>query len=114
MAIQYYNNYVDTTTFSDVSPYMALISGSPLTYTVPGDATMKLQALFSYNCTSNVFVGLNVDPVVPGNDTITTSGRNIELRPKKRFVQGGDVLHFRTPDAVAYVGVSFRLLQQGY
>lgn len=109
MAVQYYNNYVDTTNFSDVTPRMTLTANTELTYTVPGEATDNLQAIFAYASDANVFVGYNATASVPANNTVVTSGR-VEFKPKKRLVVGGDVLHFITPDATAYVGVSFRKL----
>ncbi len=112
MAVQYYNNFVDTTNFSDVTPYMTLKAGVVVTYTVPGTATQNLQALFSYASNSNVFVGYNSTPTTPADSTVTTTGR-VEFKPIKRVVVGGDVLSFLTPDTTAYVGVSFRALPSG-
>lgn len=109
MAVQYHNNYVDTTNFSDVTPRMALRAGPSLSYTVPGNATQDLQALFEYGDDCTVFVGYNVDVTVAAQDTVTT-GRFVEIMPKKRFVKGGDVLYFATPDPIAYIGISFRAI----
>jgi len=109
MAVQYYNNYVDTTNFSDVTPRMALTVGAELIFTVPGNALNNLQAIFSYASNSNVFVGYNVTAAIPADGAISSTGR-IEFKPIKRLVVGGDVLHFITPDTKAYVGVSFRAL----
>ena len=109
MAVQYHNNYEDTTNFSDVTPRMALRSGPSLSYTVPGNSTQNMQAIFGYQDEGTVFVGYNTDVTVPAQDTVTT-GQFVELRPKKRFVRGGDVLYFATPDPVAYIGISFRAL----
>ncbi len=109
MTVLYYNNYVDTTNFSDTDAYGALTANTVETYTVPGTATQVYQALFSFNADSNVFVGYNSTPAVPANNTITTTGR-VEFKPWKRIVNGGDVLSFVTPDAVAYFGLSLRYL----
>ena len=109
MAVQYYNNYDDTMNFSDVTPRMTLTAGVELTVTVPGTALNNYSALFSYASNSNVFVGYNATAAVPANDTVVTVGR-VEFKPERRFVVGGDVLHFITPDATAYVGVSFRAI----
>ena len=110
MAVQIYNNYEDTTNFSDVTPRITLTASTEVTYTVPGTDIDNLQALFSYASNSNVFVGYNATAAVPSpNNTVVSTGR-VEFKPMKRFVKGGDVLHFITPDATAYVGVSFRAL----
>jgi hypothetical protein len=105
MTTQYNSNFDETTPFSDTTPYMALATNVPLSYTVPGTNQNKYQATFSYTCTANIFVGYNVSPTTPTPGTIVT-GSNIEFRPKKHYVKGGDVLYFNTPDASAYVGVS--------
>jgi hypothetical protein len=109
VAVQYYNNYVDTTNFSDVTPRMALRAGSPLTYTVPGVSSQAFQVIFSFNAEANVFVGYNTTAAVPVQDEVTLGGF-VEFRPLKRFVKGGDVLSFATPDPVAYIGFSLRSL----
>lgn len=109
MAVSIYNNFEDTTNFSDTTSRMSLQAGTPLTVTVPGAATNQLQAIFSFTSDSSVFVGYNKTAtiVAPGD---VTNDQFIEHRPIKRFVKGGDVLSFATPDAIAYIGVSFRAL----
>jgi hypothetical protein len=73
--------------------------------------TQQYQAYFSYTSASNVFVRLNGTPAVPASGTSGTEQYN-EFRPVKRYVRGGDVLHFITPDVGgAYAGVSLRQLQ---
>ena len=83
------------------------------TYTVPGSATTKYAARLTYTYNSNVYVRLNGVPTVPVAGTTGTEQYN-EFRPgsdgSQRYVQGGDVLHFITPDATASVGVSLRQL----
>jgi hypothetical protein len=113
MAIQYYRNHGETTAISDVSPYMTLVANAVLTYTVPGSSTTQYQVLLSYASNSNVFVGLNATPTVPAAGTIIAAGRFIEFKPCERYVKGGDVLSFITPDATAYVGLSLRTVQLG-
>jgi hypothetical protein len=109
MAVQYHNNYIDTTNFSDTSYRMTLTTGVEVTVTVPGDAEDNLQAIFGYAATSQIMVGYNSSPTIPANDTAVSTGR-VEVNPIKRFVKGGDVLHFMTPDTSALVGVSLRAL----
>lgn len=112
MAVQYYNNFVDTTNFSDTTIQVTITTGTELTYTVPGNPTQRLQALFSYACTSNIFVGYNKTITIPDSNTVGTESF-VEFKPLKRVVNGGDVLYFRTPDTIAYFGVSFRALPSG-
>ena len=109
MAIQYNCNFEGTIPFSDVAYPVSLTTGVEQTVTVPGTATTKYQALFSYNATSNVFVRLNDTAVVPFPDTANIVPY-LEFRPEKRYVQGGDVIHFITPDAAQYVGLTLRQL----
>lgn len=112
MTIKYANNYVDTTNFSDVTPTIALVANSVLSFTVPGNYGNKLQVIFSYNASANVYVGYNQSPSVPTAGSINASGRFEEYRPLKRFVNGGDVLYFVTPDTEVYMGISFREIAQ--
>lgn len=110
MAVAIYDNYNGTTNFSDVAPRFAITAGNEVTYTVPGTALNQMQALFEFNENDTVYVGYNVTAVVPAPNSVS-AGRFIELLPKKRFVKGGDVLSFVTPDPIAYVGISFRAIQ---
>tara|TARA_R110000868_G_scaffold161317_1_gene391499 strand:+ start:5843 stop:6181 length:339 start_codon:yes stop_codon:yes gene_type:complete len=111
MAVQYHNNYIDTTNFSDVTTRIALTSGNTLTYTVPGLATNNMQAIFTLTDDATLFVGYNKTATVPALNTVT-SDQFIELMKDgfKRFVRGGDVLSFVTPDPMVYVGISLRAL----
>ena len=109
MAVQIYNNYEDTTNPSDVTPRTALRAGEAVSFTVPGDASVKLQALFSFNDDSNVYVGYNQAPTIPAPGVMAT-GQFVEFKPEKRILKGGDVIHFATPDPIAYFGISFRNL----
>ena len=111
MAIQFNSNYNETMPFSDVCVQINGATDTEQTYTIPGTATAQYQALFSYTSTSNVFVRLNGTPAVPTSGTSGTEQYS-EFRPEKRYVKGGDILHFITPDAAgAYVGLSLRQLQ---
>lgn len=112
MAIQYSNNFEQTIPFSDVCAQLALAQNVDLTYNIPGNDTTKYTMIITYNATSNVFVRLNAAAVVPGAGVATTLPFQ-EYRGgcdgTKRSVSGGDVIHFITPDASAYVGI--RLMQ---
>lgn len=114
MAIAYNSNYDLTIPFSDVCAQVALGAAVEETYTVPGAATVKYAARFAYTENSNVFVRLNAVPTSPPAGTVTEQQYS-EFRPgddgSQRYVSGGDVLHFITPDTTAYVGVSLRQLQ---
>ena len=113
MAIQYNSNFDLTIPFSDVSVQVALATNTPASYTVPGIATTKYAARFAYNQDANVFIRLNTAPTTPPAGTVTTQAYG-EYRPgadgSQRYVAGGDVLHFTTPDASAYVGITLRQL----
>lgn len=111
MTIAYNANYLETMPFSDTTAQVACGTSVEETYTVPGSQTTQYQAYFEYNATSNVFICLNSTPTVPASGTVGVQPYN-EFRPKKRYVRGGDVLHFITSDAAgAYVGVSLRKIQ---
>jgi hypothetical protein len=110
MTISWNANYLETMPFSDTAFQVACLANVERTITVPGTDTMQYQAYFEYICTSNVFVCKNATPVVPAGGTVGTQQYN-EFKPKKRYVKGGDVIHFITPDASAYIGVSLRQLQ---
>ncbi len=110
MAITYNENYDGTTPFSDVCAQINCAAGVEQTFTVPGVATTQYQALFSYNASANVFVRLNATPTSPGSGTVGTQPYS-EFRPLKRYVKGGDVLHFITPDTNAFIGLSLMQIQ---
>lgn len=110
MAIKYNANYIETMPFSDVCLQLNLAENIPQSFTVPGLTGQIFQAYFEYNCTANVFVCNNGTAAAPGGGAQTTQQYN-EFKPKKRYVNAGDVLSFSTPDAVAYMGVSLRQIQ---
>lgn len=110
MTTQYNENYNGTKPFSDTDAQINCAANTEQTFTVPGTDIMQYQAEFTYISTTNVFICLNATPVIPSSGTVGTQQYN-EFRPEKRYVKGGDVLHFITPDASAYIGVSFRQLQ---
>lgn len=113
MAIKYNSNYDLTIPFSDVCAQVALLANAEQTYTVPGNATQNYAVRFGYISTSNVFVCMNATPVIPAGGTVEEQQYN-EFRPgddgSQRYAKGGDVIHFITPDASAYVGISLRSL----
>lgn len=113
MAVSYNSNYDLTVPFSDLSIQVHVQTGTPESFTVPGTATTRYSARFAYGPTSNVFVRLNTAAGVPSGGTVATEPYN-ELNPghdrSQRYVNGGDVLHFATPDSNAYASVSFRQL----
>ncbi len=112
MAILYNSNYDETIPFSDVAFQVVMATATEEVVTVPGPTTTFYQALFEYNQSSNVFVCKNATPVVPAAGNVGTQQYN-EFRPKKRYVRGGDELHFITPDAgTTYTGVTLRQLNQ--
>lgn len=96
--------------FSDLCKQLNLGSNVEQTFTVPGADTIQYQAYFEYPENSNVFVCKNATPVIPTSGSVG-SQQNNEFKPKKRYVRGGDVIHFITPDATVYCGVSLRQLQ---
>ncbi len=110
MTTQYNANYLETMPFSDTCFQVTCTVNSERTETIPGDATMQYQAYFEYASNSNVFVCKNATPVIPAGGSTGSQPYN-EFKPIKRYVRGGDVLHFITPDATAYIGVSLRQLQ---
>ena len=110
MAILYNCNYDGTLTFSDVCEVFALTANADLQFVVPGDDIVNYQAIFGYgSSTSNVIVRLNGFATIPANGSHTSVQYN-EIRPDKRFVKGNDIVHFITPDALAYVSISLRQL----
>lgn len=113
MAIQYNSNFDETIPFSDVSYQVALGASVEETFTVPGTALTQYSMKLNYAADSNVFVRLNGTPAVPASGNVGTEQYN-EFRAgcdgSQRYVKGGDVVHFITPDTTAYVGVSLRQL----
>ncbi len=110
MAVAYNSNYHETMPFTDTVAQVHCGANVEQTYTVPGTTSNVYQAYFSYIESTNVFVCLNSTPTIPASGTVGTEQYN-EFRPVKRYVRGGDVLHFITPDTSAYIGVSLRQLQ---
>ncbi len=110
MTIPYNANYIETMPFSDTCLQLNLAASTAQSWTVPGTSNQFFQAYFEYASNSNVFVCNNGVATAPGGGAHTTQQYN-EFKPKKRYVRGGDVLSFLTPDTTAYMGVSLRQLQ---
>lgn len=108
----YANSFNNTLPFSDTSPTVALAASTELTYTVPGDSSMRYRVSFSWAYNANVWVSVNSTAAVPTPGTIDDTSRQ-EYRPgadgSARYVKGGDVLHFIS-DAVISGGFSLYLL----
>ena len=110
MTIKYNANYIETMPFSDTCVQVNCGASVEQTYTVPGSPETQYQAYFEYASNSNVFVSKNATPTIPASGTIDEQ-QFTEFKPCKRYVRGGDVLHFITPDTNAYIGLSLRELQ---
>jgi hypothetical protein len=110
MAIAYNANYIETMPFSDACAQIQLPANTDTDWTVPGSPSQQFQAYFEYASNANVFVCKNAVAVIPASGVVEEQPYN-EFKPVKRYVRGGDVLHFITPDTVAYVGVSLRQIQ---
>lgn len=108
MAIKYADNF-NAGPFSDVCAQIALATGVDRPYTVPGAATDKYVMTLTYTFDSNVFVTKDAVAATPGAGLMTVVPYG-EFRPERRYVNGGDVMHFITPDASAYVGLSLMSL----
>jgi hypothetical protein len=111
MTTLYNSNYQETVPFSDTCKQFGLAANTAQSWTIPGTPEQYYQATFGYNATSNVFVCLNSAATAPGGGANTSQPYN-EMRPKKRYVRGGDTLSFITPDSTGgYIGVSLRQIQ---
>ncbi len=112
MTTPYQNSFNNTLPFSDTSPTVALAASTELTYTVPGDPSLRYRINFSWAYNSNVWVSVNSTAAVPTPGTINSSSRQ-EYRPgadgSARYARGGDVLHFIS-DAIITGGFSLYML----
>ena len=107
---RYNSNFEGTLPFSDQTGRIALAANTALPYTIPGTSADQYRMEFSWPYNANVYVGYNTTAVVPVAGAITTSSNiSIELRPKVRYVRGGDVLSFVSSSLVT--DGSFSLLQ---
>jgi hypothetical protein len=110
MAIPYTSSYDETIAFSDVAEQFNLAQNTAQTYTVPGNSTQYFSVLFGKASNTNIFVGKNNTAASPGGGSKTALQYVEFINPgEKRYVVGGDVLSFITPDAAgAYMGISVR------
>jgi hypothetical protein len=109
MAIPYASSYDGTLPFSDTCVQLTLTANNVQTSTIPGTGDKKYTVLFSYNQNQTVFVGKNTTPVLPAPNAQGTQ-QYVEYKPERRYVVGGDVLSFITPDATSYMGFSIRAI----
>ncbi len=105
---KYNSSFNDTYPFSDTTGQFALAANTELTYTVPGEAKNIYRAQFSWNFDSNVWVRINGTAVVPTPGTMTSDSQ-CERCPERKYVKGGDVIHFISNATVTDAG--FSLLQ---
>jgi hypothetical protein len=104
-------NYLEALPFSDQTVQVALAASTALTYTIPGTTADLYRCEFSYAYDANVWVGFNTTAVVPVAGTVTTtSNTSIVLRPKIKFVRGGDVLSFISGSVVSNMGFELLVL----
>lgn len=105
-------NYEKTFPFSDISVQIALGANAVLTYTIPGDPSMRYRCKFAFPESANVWVGYNTTPIVPLVTAVTTiTNQKVELNPGKydgeaRFVNGGDILSFISDSIVTNTGLT--------
>ncbi len=93
--------------FSRAGAHLSIAASTAKSYTVPGEVNRKYRAEFNCASVSNIFVGYNETATIPSSGTVDTTGQIEALRPgMARYVFGGDVLSFITPDTTAYPSVS--------
>ncbi len=109
MSIPYTSSYDKTIGFTGLAPNLALVANTELTYTVPGESKQKYVATFGWKSDQMVYVAVNATATTPTAGTIDVNSVS-EPKPDQRFVKGGDVLHFITPDATAQCGFSLRTI----
>lgn len=104
-------NFLETLPFSDQTVQVALAANTALTYTIPGTNADQYRCEFSYAYDANVWVGYNTTAVVAVAGTVTTSSNSsIVLRPKIKYVRGGDVLSFISGSIVSNMGFELLVL----
>lgn len=106
-ATNYNASFNNTTPFTDTASF-ALAASTELTYTIPGDSSMRYKAVFSYPYNANVYVALNQTAVIATPGTIATS--TSVLRPESKYVKGGDVVHFISDSLVSSGSMELFLL----
>lgn len=102
----YNSSFEGTTPFSDNGSKFNLAANTGLSFTVPGDSSIRYRAKFSYTANANVWVSYNGTASSPVAGTQSASV-NEEFRPDVKYVRGGDILNLISSDAAgAQVGVS--------
>ena len=109
MALPYTSSFDKTIGFTETSYPFHLTATVVTTITLPGTGINKYVLTFGNTTTSNIFVGYNETPAIPGGDTATLQARVEFVVPgEQRYAIGGDVISLITPDAAAYGSVSVR------
>lgn len=104
-------NYLEALPFSDQTVQVALAANTALPYTIPCDSSVQYRCEFSYAYDANVWVGFNTTAVVAVAGSVTTSSNSsIVLRPKIKYVRGGDVLSFISGATVSNMGFELLVL----
>lgn len=100
------SSFEGATPFTDTNSNFNLAANVGLSYTVPGDASLRYRAKFSYTSNANVWVSLNGTAATPAPGTQNSTSIQ-EFRPDVKYVKGGDVLNLISSDATgAQVGIS--------
>lgn len=97
-------------TFSDKSYRLGLTATVGSSQLIPGLNQQTYVAKFSFPENANVWVGLNVAPVLP-TEGVVASQPNCALNPTAKFVRAGDTLYFISTAGVTDGG--FELLSLG-
>lgn len=104
---KYSSNFNDSYPFSDVAPQFALAANVELTYTVPGTNEDSYRVEFAVPYNANIWVGYNVTATSPTPATMSSNTRVELIRSgMRRYVRGGDVLHFISNAIVTDAGFS--------
>lgn len=109
MAVNYNSSFNGAQPFSDVGVSVSLTPTVIETWVIPGTSVQKFRAKFSFNQNDYVWVGKNVNPVLPIAGNVSPTNQ-VEFRPKIRYVQGGDSLNFLTSQTGVEFGISLMQL----
>lgn len=95
--------------FSDMCVVVYLDEDDTQTFTIPGDSSTQYIMTANLNTDQRIFIGCNAYD----NGSIGDFSLEFQLEFKPytdRYVKGGDILSFITPDTTAVFGVSLRTL----
>lgn len=95
----------DTRPFCDLTVQFGLIANNVISYRVPGTKADSFVCEFSWNKNFNVWVSINNTVVTPTPGTITQLN-SVEKNPNVRFVNGSDILRFKSDNDVSDSGFS--------